>query len=294
VGERDDTRREVEQKRERMSQIAHEVSRRMTPRYAKERAREMARERMGRARDRAVESSWFSPVLGAGVGALLAKALQSRAQERRWEAGDDRWDGRRARWEVEETRYGYGYGRDAGYAPYDVEYRGDVRARDEAMHAGMGADGEAEGLRAKASQATSQVGEKLSGMAESARHRADEVKDRLHDATSTMRERLPDRERIRTSTREDTGFWALGALALGALFGFALPETRRERELLEPARRKARELGQEARDMALEKGSEMMDKATEKVRSADGEQEKDAQGASAPGMTPTGSPEPLH
>ena len=55
MGERDDARHQVEQKRERMSRIAHEVSRRMTPGYAKERAREMARDRMSSARDRAVE-----------------------------------------------------------------------------------------------------------------------------------------------------------------------------------------------------------------------------------------------
>lgn len=113
-----------------------------------------------------------------------------------------------------------------------------------------------------------------------------------------MRERLPDRERLRASTREDTGLWALGAVALGALFGFALPETDKERELLEPARRKARELGHEAADRVLEKGSEAMDQAAEKVRAAGeqgerGEPER-GEGESAAIVTPSGSPAPLH
>ena len=45
MGERDDARHQVDEKRERVSRIAHEVSRRLTPEYAKERARDMARDR---------------------------------------------------------------------------------------------------------------------------------------------------------------------------------------------------------------------------------------------------------
>jgi hypothetical protein len=59
--------------------------------------------------------------------------------------------------------------------------------------------------------------------------------------------------------------WALGALALGALFGFALPVSRREREALEPARRKARELGHDLEERILAKGGEALDQAKARV-----------------------------
>jgi hypothetical protein len=278
VGERDDARHQVEQKRERMSQIAHEVSRRMTPGYAKERAREMARERMSTARDRAVESSWFGPLLGAGIGALVAKTLQSRAQERRRDRDRFGYYG-----ELE----GRGYGRArggyyaAGRDEYDV-YGGEERMPGETLGAG---DDTGAKLREKAAE-----------VKERARSTAEQMKGRIQETTSSVRERLPGREQIQESTHEDTGLWALGAMALGALFGLALPEMQREREMLEPARRKARELGQQARDKALEKGSEAMAKATEQARSLGAEQRPQGQsGSTSTGAQPSAdSPEALH
>jgi hypothetical protein len=252
MGERDDARHRVEQKRERIGRLAQEVSRRMTPGYAKERAREMARDRMYRAKDRAVESSWLAPLLGAGIGALVAKALQSRAQERSWE--QDRFG-----YSAYEPYRGNGrYGREADYDPYGSE----TALRPQAELGGEASDDES----------GSRISEKASEMKDRARSTAEQVKGRVQEATASVRERLPDRAAIRESAHEDTGIWAFGALALGALFGFALPETRRERELLEPARRKARELGAQARDMALEKGTEAMEKATETVGAMGSEQ----------------------
>jgi hypothetical protein len=247
-----------------MSRIAHEVSRRMTPGYAKERARDMARERMSTARDRAVESSWFAPLLGAGIGALVAKTLQSRAQERSWDR--DRFG---YRGELE--RRGYGYPRGGYYAAgredYDV-YGGEAGVPEEMLGEG--------------GETGSKLREKASEVKERARATAEQMKGRIEESTSSVRERLPDRDRIRESTHQDTGLWALGAMALGALFGFALPETQREREMLEPARRKARELGQQARDKALEKGSEAMEKATEQAKSFGAEQRPQGQSPESP------------
>jgi hypothetical protein len=254
----------------------------MTPAYAKERAREMARDRMWRARDRAVESSWLAPLLGAGVGALVAKAVQSRTRDRGFDRHREDWRG---------DGYGYPRGRYAELAAeqeeYDV-YGGAVEAE------GDDGGGEAVGskLGEKGSQAKERARETAEHVKERARATAEQMKGRLHAATSSARERLPDRERLRASAREDTGLWALGALALGALFGFALPESEREREMLEPARRKARELGAQAREKALEKGSEAMGKATEKVASTGEQRPGGPQGAA--GTPPAGSPTPLH
>jgi ElaB/YqjD/DUF883 family membrane-anchored ribosome-binding protein len=290
MGERDDARREVEQKRERMSEIAHEVSRRMTPQYAKERAREMARDRMIRVRESATESSWFAPFLGAGIGALVAKAIQSRAQDRQghrdWEA--ERW----ARGDADRygRRYGYGEVRAGGEGywtepPVTEEWSGEAP-----FDAGVEGEG-----RGRMAEAGAKISEKASDVKERAQAATQHVRDRVQGATSAVRERLPGREAIRASAHDDTGMWAFGALALGALFGFALPVSRREREMLEPARRKAAELTEQVKEKALEKGSEAMDRASAKVDELGGS------GESARGTTPDvgqgpfpGSPTPLH
>jgi hypothetical protein len=282
MGERDDARHQVEQKRERMSRIAHEVSRRMTPDYAKERAREMARDRMMRVRDRAVENSWFAPLLGAGIGALVAKALQSRTQDRGYR-GDGAWY-REDDWE-RGRHYGSfrppRYGRDDEIWPED-----DRRGALSGSSRDMAGESQSSGIGEKATEMKDRAAGAAADMKETISSKAGEVKDRLSETATHLRERLPDRERIRASAYDDTGVWALGAMALGALFGFALPVSERERELLEPARRKARELGEQAKEMALEKGSEAMDKATASVESA-GEQRSSTQ-------MPGGDVAPLH
>jgi hypothetical protein len=255
-----------------MSRIAHEVSRRMTPEYAKERAREMARDRMHRAKDRAVESSWLAPLVGAGIGALAAKAVQSRAQGgRRFEQEGASYGQRRELYGYPRGEYGYPGGEYPEYAStgeYDLY----------GAEAGEGGDG-GSGLGERAAEArdrarakAEEVKDLARGKAEQAKGRIEEARGRVQGATASLRERIPDRERIRESAHEDMGFWALGALALGALFGMALPETQGERRMLEPARRKARELGEQAKDKAFEKSTEAMEKATQKIGSAGGEQ----------------------
>lgn len=259
-----------------MSQIAHEVSRRMTPAYARERAREMARERMGRARDRAVENAWFMPLVGAGVGALVARALQSRSQDR-------------------------GFGRERGYRgayePYGTEYDAYV------VEGSLEADvvGREEPEAGGGSSSTERARARAAEMGEGARAKAGEMGERVRHAAASARERMPDRDRLRRSARDDAGLWALGAMGLGALFGLAIPETRREREMMGPARRRARELGtqaaqaavEKAKHVAVEKGAEALDAAREKVSGGEDERERPQPGSAPPGGPP-GPVDPLH
>jgi hypothetical protein len=262
MGERDDARREIERKRERMTELAHEVSRRATPRYAKERAREMAREQMMRAKGRAVESTWFGPLLGAGIGALVAKALQARIA-----------DGSRERWRAEWPDAAYAPRRPSPSSPYrwagveDEPLWSEEAAR--RVSPAAGAEGERGGLAEAAAGKADEMKERARDVAERARERFEEassgVKERVQGASSTIRERIPDRGAIRESTHEDTGMWALGALALGVLFGFALPVSQREREALAPARRKARELGHDLEERIIAKGGEALDAAQARV-----------------------------
>jgi ElaB/YqjD/DUF883 family membrane-anchored ribosome-binding protein len=277
MGERDDARHQVEQTRARMTAMAHEVSRRMTPRYAKERATEMARERAMQTRDRAVDNPWLVPLIGAGIGVLAGRALVSRAQDAR----EREWERRGRHWYPGDRR-GIQYGaEDYGYETYGEAWRDD-----EARSAGfiesteLASGEEGRSMRERASDAASDVKERVAGTASEVKERvagtAAEVKERvgekageygqrMREGAQHLRERIPDAERIRERAREQPGLWALGAMALGALFGFAVPISERERRALEPAREKAREAGEQALDK--------LDKAMSRAESAVGEGE---------------------
>lgn len=270
MGERDDAQHQVERSRERMSAIAQEVSRRMTPGYAKERAKEMARHKAYEARDRAVDSSWLMPLVGAGVGALIGRAVLSRAQDRR----DREWH--REEWE-RPVRHGvyerYGTGRfDEGrYSSSRVgqpqaahgasaEWDEDLALSTQEVGGGEGAHGVKERLSERASEMgdrATEMKERLGGKADELSGRmsekAHELGDRVRGQASALRERIPDRDAVRTSAEESPGLWALGAAVVGALFGFALPLSDAEREVIEPARQKMREATQHAMDTAATK-----------------------------------------
>jgi ElaB/YqjD/DUF883 family membrane-anchored ribosome-binding protein len=353
MGERDDARHQVEQARERMSAIAHELSRRMTPEYAKERAKTMARDRATEVRDRAAENPWMLTLLGAGIGALVGRAFQSRMQDRysrQWR-GDGRWEGagREYGWYGGEGRYWepgryshggryapYGAGRGAGarrYVPHDdrrwEEGRmGSTERWDESRMGSTegwadypgyeeetrGAGGKASELEDRAYEARDRVSEgaaearqraselkdrataKSSELRERASGAAHQAQDRIRERASELRERVPDRETMRASAEDQLGLWALGAMAVGALLGFAVPVSPREREILEPARRRFREAAEDAKERLFEEGSEAMDRASEKVESAGEEKRSEEPRTGTAPVPPIGSspPDPLH
>ena len=309
MGERDDAQHQVERTRERMSVIAQEVSRRMTPGYAKERAKEMARERAYEARDRAVDSPWVLPLIGAGIGALVGRALLGRAQERR----DAEW---RREWERprpygshgyvrrghDRTSYaGAGYDRPQGAYGSSAEWDEDL-----ALSTTETGEGGSSGVRERLSEGASSAKERVTGAANELGDRATEMKERLgaraeelggrvRERATALRDRIPDREAIRSSAHEQPGLWALGAAAVGALFGFALPLSDREREVLEPARERMREATHQAMDRAVEKVEGMTGEGGE----GEAREHRDSGGAQAtPGTTglltnPPG-PDPIH
>ncbi len=289
MGERDDARHQVEQTRARMTAVAHEVSRRMTPRYAKERATEMARYRATQARDRAMDNPWLVPLLGAGIGALVGRALVSRAQdarEREWELRDP---GRRF---YSSERRGSAYrGEDYGYETYGEAWRDEAPVTQYTENLESGGD-EGRGMRDRASEAASDVKERVAGTAAEVKERvsekAGEYGHRMREGAQHLRERIPDAERLRERAREQPGLWALGAMALGALFGFAVPISEQERRALEPAREKAREAGQQALDKAMSRA----ESAVGERRT--GDEPRPETGAPAPSPSLTQPLDPFH
>ena len=307
MGERDDAQHQVERSRERMSAIAQEVSRRMTPAYAKERAKEMAKHRAYEARDKAVDSPWLMPLVGAGIGALIGRAVLTRAQDRR----DREWH--REEWE-RPVRYGmyerygrYDEGRSYGSrmgqpqgAHGAAEWDEDLALSTQEVGAGEGSPGVKERLSERASAVGDRAHEmkdRLGGKAEELSGRmsdkAHELGDRVRGQASALRERIPDRDAVRTSAYESPGLWALGAAAVGALFGFALPVSDAEREVIEPAKQKMREATQHAMDTAAAK---MEEKSDGEGMSAESGRPSSGMGTttgSGPLIVPPG-PDPIH
>jgi ElaB/YqjD/DUF883 family membrane-anchored ribosome-binding protein len=250
-----------------MSAIAQEVSRRMTPGYAKERAKEMARERAYEVRDRAVDSPWMLPLIGAGIGALVGRAILGRAQERREAEWPRDWDRARPYGSHGVRRYERGelYGEPRAAAGSAAEWDEDLAV---STTEAEGVDGGSRGVREKLSEAgagakerlagtVSELGERASEMKERATAKANELGDRTRERAHALRERIPNRDTIRASAYEQPGIWALGALAAGALFGFALPLTEKEREVLAPAKERVREATSQAMDRAVERVERM-------------------------------------
>jgi ElaB/YqjD/DUF883 family membrane-anchored ribosome-binding protein len=260
MGERDDAKRSVETTRARIGVLAHEVSRRMTPGYAKERAKEMARYKAYEMRDRAADNPWMLPMLGAGIGAFLGKALTGRAQERR----ERHWDEQRyayprdygrgeERGIRESERYEVWAGEDPGMAPIDETYDEtgiDVEGSSVRDRAGEVKERAAE-MKDRASEKVSEVKDRLA-------ERASGVKDRMRSRAYDLRDRMPARDELRARAQENPAFWAFGAMAVGALFGLVLPVTESERRALEPAKGKLREAGQQAAQKVSDKVSEKM------------------------------------
>jgi ElaB/YqjD/DUF883 family membrane-anchored ribosome-binding protein len=307
MGERDDAQHQVERTRERMSAIAQEVSRRMTPGYAKERAKEMARERAYEVRDRAVDSPWMLPLLGAGIGALVGRAILGRAQERREAEWRRDWDRPRPygshgyvrRYERSEP-YGEPRGAYGSAAEWDEDLAlstteaggddgGSRAVRERLSEEGAGA-------KERIASTASELGDRASEVKERVTAKASELGDRARERAQALRERLPDRDTIRESAYEQPGMWALGALAAGALFGFALPLSEKEREVLAPAKERVREATTQAMDRAVERVERM---GGEEGRTDSGSPSEPGVGAQpTPGTTglltdPTGA-DPLH
>jgi ElaB/YqjD/DUF883 family membrane-anchored ribosome-binding protein len=182
--------------------------------------------------------------------------------------------------------------RHARHALRDGEYVGDISAttprliQDDAA-GGMGAsvsgdNGRVDHLREQASGAVNRVQDRLSGAGERAGEVAHNVRERASGALSNVRDRASNvatsaRERahtLRHSTADsyNTNPMALGAVAavIGLAAGLAVPETRRESELMGDARDRmvdrARGMVDEARGRVEQVASRVVSETKETVR----------------------------
>jgi len=129
----------------------------------------------------------------------------------------------------------------------------------------------------KAQEVKARVGEKV----EAVKERAAELKDEAMERVESLRERIPSADEVKDKAQqlgtrareyasEEPLITALGALAIGAAFGFLLPLSEPERRLLAPARErvgtKLESLSNEVTDKVQAKVDDLHDKIVNEGR----------------------------
>ena len=87
MDETKDTRSEIADSRQRMSEIIKEIGQRLTPQQMKERAKEVAVRETRHVKDRIIESPLALGILGGLVTAGVGRWLRNRREVRRFDAG---------------------------------------------------------------------------------------------------------------------------------------------------------------------------------------------------------------
>ena len=265
VDEVEVTRVEIERTRADMSETVDAIQRRLNPETLKEQARDrlhevtedlkdQAKDRaheatVGRARDAGSgitetirENPLPAALTGIGLGWLLVSARKQRAQRPRI---------RRRR-----PYYDHDYP-PAHDAPYDYPPRYD----DERESGGPSAGRQAlEQTRDKVGETAVQARDTVGQSAAQVRDKTSEIADRTQEQASRLANRAQYQARragggLQRMLRENPLTTGALALGLGAAVGLAIPETRKEHEVMG-----------EARDTVVEKAQEKAQEAQQKVQ----------------------------
>lgn len=255
MGERDDARRSIAQSRERMSEIAEELSRRASPDYVRGRAKEVAVRKMSDVR----QNPRALGVVGALLGGSIGAALGRRAQDRRWESeyrsGGFTTGGTYVSrdYMTSPTYPGYMSTGPSYVASPEVSTVGSEGWTSETSYRGFeGREEEGPGLKEKASAKAGQIKERAAHLRENLGERTGHLRESASGRIHNVRERMPSRTEVRgkatemVHSAEDRPLGlALGAFALGAAAAILLPISSRERRVMHPAKERVRsELGE--------------------------------------------------
>jgi len=223
------------------------------------RAKLKARERTIEMRDRLLDSPWALGLIGGAVGAIAGKVIGEVTKKARFAGRDYGWDERYLAYEdkpYDEYTATHRPQYDSGYqsseiitddAAIDLDRSYSARSEGEIGRVGFEGDVHFEqdtGLKARAqeklgevrgavSERASMIGEKASMIGEKARGAVSAAGEKLHEVREKLpdvRQAIPSKDQLRAggravvrSTSEHENFWALGALAVGAFFGFMVP-----------------------------------------------------------------------
>ncbi len=215
MGQRDDARRNIEGSRERMSEIAEELSARATPSYVKRRAKQTLVRKGNQWRDQATGSPWTYSALGALLGGLAGRWLIQRREDRRTE-----------------ERYG-------SFEPYEP-------AEEQSKLGGA-----VEDAKSAIGSAVEGTQETVSTAVHGAKDYAAQKLDRVREGLPVVRDRAESWTRELIAERPVVA--ALAAVGLGALASLLIPVSDIERKALGPAKGKVSQLAEELQQKVQEK-----------------------------------------
>jgi len=294
MDERHVAQSEIAHSRQRVGDLAEELSRRVSPDYLRDRAKEMAMQRTYEMKDRAVHSPLLFHILGA-VGGWFAGSLAHRANERRsFSSGRS-----------------YGYRGDAPVFENDWarrQYEYDSYGYNTPPMSGQGEESSSS-LGSKVGDLKSAVSDKASSVAERASDVASSLRERTSDVVDHARARIPSRYEAQTRAsgvyhqiiQEQPLLAVCGAIALGSLAAMLLPVSDRERSMLSPAKDRVREnLNQQVQKVGSAVESKISASGNQQSSTGMGSTEGSSLGLSSPSTstqsseTPAVKPLPIH
>lgn len=252
MAETDEARSSIERSRERIGEIAEELTRRVSPDHLKRRAKEATVRKTQEWKERVVASPTALGLLGglcgAIAGSLLGKSTRARNLDTQWSGDYVASSELRPTGRISVERYDVStpsiYETSIGAAG-DVQTSGAY-----GQYGQFGDEGHSSKLGAakeKAADAVEGIKEKVGGAIGDVRSKAGDamhgVRDRVSHARHGVQDRMSDaRERIpsRYTMQHQASNWAheqplvlgIGALALGALVGSLIPVSRAEQKAL--------------------------------------------------------------
>lgn len=291
MAETDNARSQIDRSRERIGEIAEELTRRVSPEHLKRRAKEATVRKTQEWKERVVASPTALGLLGGICGAIAGSLLGRAARERQY---DTRWEGDyvasselRPSGRISVERY------DVSPPIYEtsIGYAGEIYGREDESHAGkLGAvkekaAGAVEGLKEKVGDAVGGAKAKSEDIAHGVREKVEHARERVSHAKERMshaRERVPSRYEMKhqasTWAHEQPIILGIGALALGALAGSLIPVSQREQRALSQVKGQLDEKLASAKGQLQEKMSSVSSSLGDKLG---GEQSQEATSASS-------------
>lgn len=240
MGERDDAKRAIDQARTRMSQAVDELARRTSSESVLRQTKEAAVKKTNEWSDRARKSPVALGLLGGALGASIGAAMASRKGREDRRLGEGRVE-EYTRGELEEPL--------GGVVPGAEE----PSVSERASHA-------VDTAREKTAQAADTAREKAAESKEALQRKARESYATARGKASQLRERAPSRDEMRGYFRravdEQPAALSLGAILVGMIAGYLIPETSQERRAMGRLKDRVREQAQRAEsriDETLEK-----------------------------------------
>jgi hypothetical protein len=262
---------EIARSRERIGELAEELSWRVSPTYVKGRAKEMAMYKTEQWKDQARQSPKTYGAAGAVLGWLLGGAIYKAAQRRK----------------AQRRKY--------SSSEYSGSEWSSVGIADEGV-IGRPGIGVTSGVDVSSSSSETSKVDQLKGRASELKARASEkvehLKERSHGMFGRAKEKMPSRDQLKSQAsswkyraEEQPVALMIGAIVLGSLCAWLIPVSQRERQALQPAKQKMKETF----DQVTEKVEQKVEGSESATESSMGSASSSEQGSSPYSSSSIGS-----